>query len=144
MMKSYSRVSEQLWPIKPIKNASAEISVGTVQRLPGGEQASYERRFEQVIGSSPALESVLEQVERVAPTDSTVLIQGETGHRQGVSHTRSITSARVAGVLRALNCAPFRSICSKVNFLATKEVRSQSHRAKDWGRFELLTKHAVG
>jgi len=38
-----------------------------------------ERRFEQIIGNSPALETVLEQVERVAPTDSTVLIQGETG-----------------------------------------------------------------
>jgi len=38
-----------------------------------------DRRFEQVIGNSPALEAVLEQVERVSPTDSTVLIQGETG-----------------------------------------------------------------
>ena len=38
-----------------------------------------QRRFEQIIGKSPALESVLEQVEQVAPTDSTVLIQGETG-----------------------------------------------------------------
>jgi len=43
------------------------------------DQASYDRRFEQVIGNSPALEAVLEQVERVAPTGSTVLIQGETG-----------------------------------------------------------------
>ena len=40
---------------------------------------SAERRFEQIVGNSPALESVLEQVERVAPTDSTVLIHGETG-----------------------------------------------------------------
>ena len=38
-----------------------------------------ERRFEQIIGSSAALEAVLEQVERVAPTQSTVLIEGETG-----------------------------------------------------------------
>jgi formate hydrogenlyase transcriptional activator len=37
------------------------------------------RRFEQIIGNSPALGSVLKQVEQVAPTDSTVLIQGETG-----------------------------------------------------------------
>ena len=43
------------------------------------DQASYERRFEQVIGNSTALEAVLEQVERVAPTGSTVLVQGETG-----------------------------------------------------------------
>jgi transcriptional regulator with GAF, ATPase, and Fis domain len=32
--------------------------------------------FEQIIGSSPALEAVLAQVERVAPTDATVLIHG--------------------------------------------------------------------
>jgi transcriptional regulator with GAF, ATPase, and Fis domain len=38
-----------------------------------------ERRFEQIIGASPALESVLEQVERVAPTQATVLIEGGIG-----------------------------------------------------------------
>ncbi len=35
--------------------------------------------FEEIVGSSEALRKVLEQVSRVAPTDSTVLIQGETG-----------------------------------------------------------------
>ena len=44
---------------------------------PAEDQA--ERRFERIIGNSAALESVLEQVEQVAPTDSTVLIEGETG-----------------------------------------------------------------
>src|SRR5712692_7034742 len=38
-----------------------------------------DRRFEQIIGKSAALESVLEQVERVASTGSTVLIEGEAG-----------------------------------------------------------------
>ena len=37
------------------------------------------RRFDEIVGNSPALWTVLEQVERVAPTDSTLLIQGETG-----------------------------------------------------------------
>lgn len=37
------------------------------------------RRFQQIIGNSRALEAVLEKVERVAPTHSTVLIEGETG-----------------------------------------------------------------
>jgi len=35
--------------------------------------------FPKIIGKSPALQAVLEQVKRVAPTNSTVLIQGETG-----------------------------------------------------------------
>ena len=44
---------------------------------PGPDQA--ERTFERIIGNSAALESVLEQVEQVAPPDSTILIEGETG-----------------------------------------------------------------
>jgi transcriptional regulator with GAF, ATPase, and Fis domain len=38
-----------------------------------------ERSLEQIIGSSPALEAVLAKVDLVAPTDSTVLVLGETG-----------------------------------------------------------------
>ena len=48
-------------------------------RSESGDQVHNRRRFEQIIGRSPALEKVLEQVERVAPTDATVLIEGETG-----------------------------------------------------------------
>src|ERR1700675_317035 len=55
------------------------VSVAVFERLGSVDQDRNPRRFEQVIGNSPALEAVLEQVERVAPTDSTVLIQGETG-----------------------------------------------------------------
>ncbi len=43
------------------------------------EQAYDERRSEQIISSSPALKSVLAHVERVAPTNATVLVLGETG-----------------------------------------------------------------
>jgi formate hydrogenlyase transcriptional activator len=53
--------------------------VAATEILRTGDQDSYDRRFQQIIGNSPALEAVLEQVERVAPTGSTVLIQGETG-----------------------------------------------------------------
>jgi formate hydrogenlyase transcriptional activator len=42
-------------------------------------QPYAERGSEQIIGSSPALESALEEVERVAPTNATVLVLGETG-----------------------------------------------------------------
>ena len=44
---------------------------------PTGDLA--ERRFERIIGNSAPLESVLDEVEQVAPTDSTVLIEGQTG-----------------------------------------------------------------
>src|SRR5947209_17637839 len=61
-----------------------EVFVGAVAALGSVDQDRDPRRFEQIIGNSAALESVLEQVERVAPTDSTVLIQGETGTGKGL------------------------------------------------------------
>jgi formate hydrogenlyase transcriptional activator len=70
------------------------------------ERNHAERAFEQVIGSSPALESVLAQVERVAPTGSTVLIQGETGTgKELIAHAIHNVSPRCARPLIKLNCA---------------------------------------
>jgi PAS domain S-box-containing protein len=43
------------------------------------EEIMRSSMFEEIVGSSEALRKVLDQVSRVAPTDSTVLIQGETG-----------------------------------------------------------------
>ncbi|MFN0123080.1 MAG: sigma 54-interacting transcriptional regulator [Blastocatellia bacterium] len=43
------------------------------------EEIRQEHNFEEIIGGSPALLSVLQEIERVAPTDATVLILGETG-----------------------------------------------------------------
>src|SRR5262245_62509026 len=65
-----------------------------------------ESRFEQIIGNSPALESVLEQVERVAPTDSTVLIQGETGTgKELIARAIHNISGRCGRAFVKLNCA---------------------------------------
>src|SRR6201987_4772390 len=84
--------------------------MGTIQRFGNGDLAPYERRFEQVIGNSPALESVLEQVERVAPTDSTVLIQGETGTgKELIAHAIHNLSSRCERTFVRMNCAAIPS-----------------------------------
>ena len=51
-------------------------NVGEIQH---SDQSDRDRQFDHIVGSSPALEAVLEKIERVAPTTATVLIQGETG-----------------------------------------------------------------
>jgi formate hydrogenlyase transcriptional activator len=67
---------------------------------------SGERRFEQIIGTSPALESVLEQVERVAPTQATVLIQGETGTgKELIARAIHNLSPRCGRAFVKVNCA---------------------------------------
>lgn len=70
------------------------------------ERSRAERAFERIIGNSAALESVLQQVERVAPTDSTVLIQGETGTgKELIAHAIHNVSPRCGRALIKLNCA---------------------------------------
>jgi formate hydrogenlyase transcriptional activator len=115
--------------------------VGTVQRLPGGEQVSYERRFEQVIGSSPALESVLEQVERVAPTDSTVLIQGETGTgKELIAHAIHNLSARCGRPFVRLNCAAIPLDLLESELFGHEKGAFTGAIAQKIGRFELADK----
>ena len=76
---------------------------GTVTYLEGDRP---DRRFERIIGKSAALESVLEQVEQVASTDSTVLIEGETGTgKELVAQAIHNASQRVGRAFIKLNCA---------------------------------------
>jgi len=70
------------------------------------ERNQAARAFEQIIGNSTALGSVLEQVERVAPTNATVLIEGETGTgKELIAHAIHNVSARCGRALVKLNCA---------------------------------------
>jgi formate hydrogenlyase transcriptional activator len=70
------------------------------------EEIDHSSMFEEIVGSSPALHRVLAQVARVAPTDSTVLVSGETGTGKELIaraiHKRSNRSTRV---FIPVNCA---------------------------------------
>jgi formate hydrogenlyase transcriptional activator len=71
-----------------------------------GQRVSADRRFQQIIGNSSALQSVLEQVELVGPTDSTVLILGETGTgKELIARAIHNVSLRLGRPFIKLNCA---------------------------------------
>src|ERR1700746_3004352 len=75
-------------------------------RVPQNEQNRLEREFEQIIGNSPALKSALAEVKRVAPTDSTVLVLGETGTgKELIAQAIHNLSARCGRAFVKLNCA---------------------------------------
>jgi formate hydrogenlyase transcriptional activator len=62
--------------------------------------------FEEIVGSSPALQNVLRSIDRVAPTDSTVLITGETGTgKELIAHAIHRRSLRSGRALVKVNCA---------------------------------------
>jgi transcriptional regulator with GAF, ATPase, and Fis domain len=99
---------------------------------------SYERRFEQVIGNSPALELVLEQVERVAPTDSTVLIQGETGTgKELIAYAIHNISSRRRRPFVKLNCAAIPLDLLENELFGHERGAFTGAIAQKIGRFEL-------
>ena len=62
--------------------------------------------FEEIVGSSPALQRVLGQVAKVAKTDSTVLIQGETGTgKELIARAIHRRSSRATRAFIRVNCA---------------------------------------
>src|ERR1700719_1788525 len=70
------------------------------------EEFRSEMGFEQIIGSSAALKHVLQQVETVAPNDSTVLLLGETGTgKELIACAIHDRSRRKQRTLVKLNCA---------------------------------------
>src|ERR1700751_6150026 len=86
-------------------------------RVPQNEQNCLECEFEQIIGHSPALKSVLAEVKRVAPTDSTVLVLGETGTgKELIAHATHNLSPRCGRPFVKLNCAaiPFELLESEL------------------------------
>lgn len=80
--------------------------VENITRLRSSEHSRSDTRFGQIIGSSTALESVLAEVERVAPTDSTVMVLGETGTgKELIARAIHNLSARCGRPFVKLNCA---------------------------------------
>jgi transcriptional regulator with GAF, ATPase, and Fis domain len=115
--------------------------VGAIEILGTGDQVAYERRFEQVIGNSPALEAVLEQVERVAPTDSTVLIEGETGTgKELIAHAIHNISTRCGRPFVRLNCAAIPLDLLESELFGHERGAFTGAIAQKIGRFELADK----
>jgi formate hydrogenlyase transcriptional activator len=99
------------------------------------------RRFEQIVGNSPALRVVLEQAGRVAATDSTVLIQGETGTgKELIARAIHNASPRSGHALIKLNCAaiPFGLLESEL--FGHERGAFTGAIAQKVGRFELADK----
>jgi formate hydrogenlyase transcriptional activator len=70
------------------------------------EEVSTEHNFEEIVGNSPALLKALHAVDQVAPTDSTVLIYGETGTgKELVARAIHSRSARNGRALVNVNCS---------------------------------------
>jgi formate hydrogenlyase transcriptional activator len=105
----------------------------------GPDQA--ERTFERIIGNSAALESALDQVEQVAPTDSTVLIEGETGTgKELIAHAIHNASQRCGRAFIKLNCAAIPLDLLESELFGHEKGAFTGAIAQKIGRFEMADK----
>jgi len=115
--------------------------VGAFATSRSSDQDRNPRRFEQLIGKSCVLEVVLEQVQRVAPTDSTVLIQGETGTgKELIARSVHDSSSRFARPFIKLNCAAIPFDLLESELFGHEKGAFTGAIAQKVGRFELADK----
>jgi formate hydrogenlyase transcriptional activator len=95
-------------------------------------------RFEGLIGDSAALRQVFEQAELVAPTDATVLIQGETGTgKELIARAIHRLSSRRGDAFVKLNCAAIPATLLENELFGHEKGAFTDAAAREIGRFEL-------
>jgi len=112
--------------------------VGRVETLRSDERDDRDRQFDQIVGNSPALESTLAEVQRVAPTDSTVLVLGETGTgKELIAHAVHNLSVRCGRPFVKLNCAAIPFDLLESELFGHERGAFTGAIAQKIGRFEM-------
>jgi DNA-binding NtrC family response regulator len=102
------------------------------------EEIKLEYNFEEIIGQSNALKYVLFRVEQVAPTDTTVLILGETGTgKELVARAIHHASARRKRPLLKVNCATLPTNLIESELFGHERGAFTGAEKKQVGRFEI-------
>jgi formate hydrogenlyase transcriptional activator len=112
--------------------------VGAFERPRSDERDDRDRQFDHIVGNSPALESALAEVQRVAPTDSTVLVLGETGTgKELIAHAIHNLSARCGRPFVKLNCAAIPFDLLESELFGHEKGAFTGAVAQKIGRFEM-------
>ena len=102
------------------------------------EEIQAAHNFEEILGTSPALTAVLENVRRVAPTDTTVLITGETGTgKELIARAIHSHSRRKDRPLIKINCAALPAGLVESELFGHEKGAFTGAISRRVGRFEL-------
>jgi formate hydrogenlyase transcriptional activator len=119
----------------------AEVLESSEDKHCPADEPSSEAGFEPIVGRSAALRRVLRQVEVVAPTDSGVLIQGETGTgKELIAQAIHNRSARRERPLIKVNCAAIPSGLLESELFGHEKGAFTGAITRKPGRFELADK----
>jgi formate hydrogenlyase transcriptional activator len=112
----------------------------TQEKLYLEDEIRSELNFEEIIGNSPVLRQVLRQVEAVAPTNSTVLIEGETGSgKELIARAVHNLSQRRNHSFVKLNCAAIPTGLLESELFGHEKGAFTGAIAQRIGRFELAS-----
>src|ERR1700741_5242141 len=109
-----------------------------LNKVPSSPQDYIDGGFQRIIGNSPALELALAEVKRVAPTDSTVLILGETGTgKELIARAIHDLSARRGRPFVKVNCAAIPFDLLESELFGHEKGAFTGAIAQKIGRFEM-------
>lgn len=124
--------------IEDLKNQLAQ------EKLYLEDEIRSELHFEEIIGKSPALRRILGQVETVAPTDSSVLIYGETGTgKELIARAIHNLSARRSNAFVKLNCAAIPTGLLESELFGHERGAFTGAISQRVGRFELAHRGTI-
>ncbi len=108
------------------------------------DEIRTELKFEEIVGNSDVLKRVLAEVETVAPTDSTVLIYGETGTgKELIARAIHNLSSRESNAFVKLNCAAIPTGLLESEMFGHEKGAFTGAIAQRVGRFELANRGTV-
>jgi transcriptional regulator with GAF, ATPase, and Fis domain len=108
------------------------------------EEIRLEHNFEEIVGESQHIKAVLRQVEQVAPTDSTVLIQGDTGTgKELIARAIHHVSPRRARSLVKVNCGAIPANLVESELFGHEKGSFTGALQRRIGRFELADEGTI-
>jgi formate hydrogenlyase transcriptional activator len=125
-------------------NRASKVSEFQDARHFAGSEAGSDACFEDIVGKSRALQRVLEQIVIVAPTDSTVLLHGDTGTgKELIARAIHNLSPRRDRALVRMNCAAIPSGLLESELFGHEKGAFTGALLQKKGRFELADKGSL-
>ena len=132
---------ENAWAFGEVSDLKNKL---TLEKLYLEDEIRSELKFQEIVGKSEALRRVLQEVETVAPTDSTVLIYGETGTgKELIARAVHNLSARQPNGFVKLNCAAIPTGLLESELFGHERGAFTGAISQRVGRFELAHRGTI-
>jgi formate hydrogenlyase transcriptional activator len=131
LLQERGRLSEELAGVRAelARKIKPNEGIETINTLPSSKE---------IIGRGPALQAVLRRIEMVAPTNATVLIEGETGTgKEIIAFALHKMSQRSERPLTKINCAAIPATLLESDLFGHERGAFTGAHARKLGRFEM-------